>query len=355
VRKRTISRIVDATGEAFMTGEGRRIVPRRRQGLKIIFELTNLCNFSCTHCIRSEDGGKSYLSLDIVDTVLEQVERYEAVDTVAFTGGEPTLHPQFDLIVQKVVDAGYRFNFVTNAWSFTRTLEILLPVKEHVQAVSFSLDGASEEIHDGIRRRPGSYRRVMQGITLCHHHGLNAQINMTVTTSNRHEVQEMALLAARLGLAGVGYAHCQPTPDGLHAGLVMNASERLELEAEIADLQRMMRIPLFLAGDHHDRSPVFQCQQLLMREFNVDYRGCLTACCTLSNYRGGKEDTDVIADLNEVSFYEAHRRLAAKVAEINALKIRSVERGSVTDVDRFICSACLKHYEKVPDLDTILS
>jgi len=338
-----------------MADKNRRSLPPRRQGLKIIFELTNLCNFSCVHCIRTEDGAKRFLSLDIVDTVLEQVERYEAVDMVAFTGGEPTLHPEFAQIVQRVAHFGYRFNFVTNGWSFPKTLEALLPVSGHVQAVSFSLDGAREETHDAIRRRPGSYRRVMQAISLCHHHGLNAQINMTVTRGNREEVEEMALLASRLGLSGVGYAHCQPTPDGLRADLVMSARERLQIEAEIAELQRMLRLPLYLAGDHFDRSPVFQCQQLRMREFNVDYRGYLTACCTLSNYRGGAEDTDVVADLNQVSFYEAHQRLVAKIAEINTIKIGGLAEGDVSDVDRFICSVCLKHYGKVPKLDSILA
>jgi MoaA/NifB/PqqE/SkfB family radical SAM enzyme len=29
-------------------------------GVKLIFELTNRCNFSCLHCIRAEDGPKHF-------------------------------------------------------------------------------------------------------------------------------------------------------------------------------------------------------------------------------------------------------------------------------------------------------
>jgi len=322
--------------------------------VKLIFELTNLCNFSCLHCIREEPGARRFLDQGLVGKVLREVEPYRMVDHVAFTGGEPTLHPQFAEIAQLVTGQGYRFNFVTNGSGFGKTLGAILPVREMVLAVSFSLDGANETTHDAIRRRPGSYRQVVQGIMLCDHHGIPAQVNMTVTRTNKAEVQEMALLAARLGCAAVGYAHCQPTPDGVKAGLVLDARERLDAEAEIADLQQALRIPLYLAGDHYDESPYFQCPQLRLRELNVDYRGFLTACCTLSSYRGGTPETDAIADLNQVSLPEAHKALIAKIAEVNREKVDRIAAGGLTEADHFICSHCLVHYGKVPNLDQVL-
>ncbi len=164
----------------------------------------------------------------------------------------------------------------------------------------------------------------------------------------------MALLAGRLDCSAVGYAHCQPTADAVAEDLVMDAGERRRVEADIAALQRQLRIKLFLAGDHHSQSLFFQCSQLQMREFNIDYRGFLTACCALSNYRGGAEDTDVVADLNRVSFPEAHRSLIDRIAELNRDKTRRLAAGEATPGDHFICSHCLKYYRKVPDLDAIL-
>jgi hypothetical protein len=133
----------------------------------------------------------------------------------------------------------------------------------------------------------------------------------------------------------------------LAAGLVLSPGERRRVEAEIAELQKVFQLEILLAGDHYRESLFHQCPQLQMRELNVDYRGYLTACCMLSNYRGGAPDTDVLADLNEVSLFEGHRRLVAKIAELNAEKIDRLATRNATEADHFICSHCLEHYRKL--------
>jgi MoaA/NifB/PqqE/SkfB family radical SAM enzyme len=327
-----------------------------RPGIKLIFELTNLCNFSCSHCIREEEGAKNFLPVNLVAKVLAEIDAYQSVNFVAFTGGEPTLHPSFKEILSLVTGYGYRFGFVTNGWQFvSRTFPQLQFYREHLGHVTFSLDGAEEETHDTLRRRAGSYRRLLQGISLCRFHNIPVHINMVVTRANRAELEAMALLVGRLGCDALFYGHCQPTPDAVAGGLVLDARERREVEAEVAALQRVVQLPILFAGDHYEDSRFYQCPQLQMREFNIDYRGYLTACCVLSNYRGGTPDTDVIADLNQVSFYEAHERLVAKIAEINIEKIKHLSGREVAEEDRFICTHCLRHYRKASRLNTGLA
>ena len=123
-------------------------------GVKLIFELTNRCNFSCVHCIRSEDGPHHDLPVTIVDKVLREVQNYQPIRLVAFTGGEPTLHPQFADIVELVTGAQYPYTFVTNGWNFPQTFEKILAWKHAFESVSFSVDGASETTHDTLRRQP---------------------------------------------------------------------------------------------------------------------------------------------------------------------------------------------------------
>lgn len=325
-----------------------------QSGVKLIFELTNRCNFSCVHCIRAEDGPHDYLPMTIVDKVLTEVPAYQPVSLVAFTGGEPTLHPQFAEIVELVATHGYRVTFVTNGWNFPQTFAKIQAWKSALETVSFSLDGASETTHDTLRRQPGSFRRLMQAISLCHVHGVPFQLNMVVTRANRTELEAMSILASRLGCAALGYGHCQPTPDALDANLVLNARERRDVETEIAALQQMLTMPIVLAGDHYTAARFAQCPQLQMQEFNIDYRGYLTACCTLSNYRGGTPETDVLADLHRVSFVEAHRCLITKVAQLNLEKLEQLTTHAPTETEQFLCTHCLVHYQKVPQLMQIL-
>jgi MoaA/NifB/PqqE/SkfB family radical SAM enzyme len=325
-----------------------------QSGVKLIFELTNRCNFSCGHCIRSEDEPHGYLPVTIVNKVLTEVQAYQPISLVAFTGGEPTLHPQFADIVELVATHRYRVTFVTNGWNFPQTFTKIQAWKSALESISLSLDGATETTHDTLRRQPGSFRRLMQAISLCHVHSIPVHINMVVTRANRTELEAMVILAGRLGCTALGYGHCQPTPDALAANLVLNAHERRDVETEIASLQQMLTMPIVLAGDHYTAARFAQCPQLQMQEFNIDYRGYLTACCTLSNYRGGTPETDVLADLGTVSFIEAHRRLIATIAQINLEKLERFATCAPTEAEQFLCTHCLLHYRKVPQLVRIL-
>lgn len=323
-------------------------------GVKLIFELTNRCNFSCVHCIRGEDGPYHDLPVTIIDKVLTEVRAYQPIRLVALTGGEPTLHPKFSEIVELVTTHGYPFTFVSNGWNFQQTFAKIQAWKSNLESVSFSLDGASETMHDTLRRQPGSFRRLMQAISLCHMHHIPIHLNMVVTRANHRELETMAVLASRLGCAALGYGHCQPTSDALAADLVLNARERRDVETEIASLQQIFTMPIFLAGDHYTTSRFAQCPQLQMQEFNIDYRGYLTACCTLSNYRGGTPETDVLADLGAVSFVEAHQCLIAKIAKLNREKLERLATCAFTEAEQFLCAHCLVHYQKVPQLTRIL-
>jgi MoaA/NifB/PqqE/SkfB family radical SAM enzyme len=250
-----------------------------KQGVKLIFELTNRCNFSCVHCIRDEEGPKHYLPVAIVAKVLAEVQPYQQIRVIAFTGGEPTLHPQFADIVELVTTYRYPFTFVTNGWTFPQTFTKIQAWKNALDSVSLSLDGASEATHDALRRRPGSFRRLMQAISLCHVHGIPVHLNMVVTRVNRTELEAMAILASRLGCAALGYGHCQPTPDALAANLVLNARERRDVEADIAALQQMFTMPIFLAGDHYTASRFAQCPQLHMQELRPRHPRCRSNPC----------------------------------------------------------------------------
>ena len=205
----------------------------KSQGVKIIFELTNLCNFNCVHCVREQENSKQYLSLAIIEKVLKEIKPYHNVNTIAFTGGEPTLHPHFEDIIRMVTGYGYQFGFVTNGWNFQDIFVKIKPFKDYISSVTLSIDGATEKTHDALRCHSGSFRRLMQAITLCKYHGINFHINMLVTRSNRSEIEAMAMLASRLSCDILLYGHCQPTPDSLTADLILNTQERRQIETEI--------------------------------------------------------------------------------------------------------------------------
>lgn len=67
-------------------------------------EITAACDHACTHCW-AELGGK-HMSLDTFTQVLDYCESV-GINTIQFTGGEPTLNPQFEAMARLAKERGF--------------------------------------------------------------------------------------------------------------------------------------------------------------------------------------------------------------------------------------------------------
>lgn len=313
--------------------------------LRVIFQLTSRCQLSCRHCIRADTGPRVDLPVDIIKKVLPQAMSY-GIRRVAFTGGEPTLHPQFIDIVDLVCTNGFTFGFITNGWNFAETYKELLPYRDYLEVVGFSLDGAREETHDRLRM-PGSYRRVMQAVSICQARKIPFTLQMTVTAESLSELEDMAILASRLGSQGLRYLHLQPTPQVLTQKLDITPEQCRCAESEVGRLGKLYRLPIAVSLGAYHPSPWFQCDALQMREFTIDHYGNLAFCCLLAGYSGGEEGTEVLGNLDEVDFYEAHRRLIERISELQREKVQRIANGNFDMRDHFPCWFCAKYFHKV--------
>jgi MoaA/NifB/PqqE/SkfB family radical SAM enzyme len=274
------------------------------------------------------------------------------IDHLAFTGGEPTLHRQFDVIIGRACVAGYTFSFVSNGMNFPRIYPLLLLHREQFTGVTFSLDGAHEETHDRLRGA-GSYRRVMRAASVCVFQDLPFTLNVVLTAQNRHEVGEMVRLAERLGSRGVRFGHLMPTPKTALHGLDLSPHERREVEAGIWRLQDRAALPVDMAPGYFSESPFFPCAPLELKEFNLDYQANLTLCCQLSGYAGANQRTDVMGNLHEVSLAVACERFRQRVAKYQLDKRDKVSRGEFSEADHFPCWYCVKYLGKVSGLKNV--
>ena len=301
---------------------------------RLVIELTNRCNLRCQHCYDERHAGTGELSLALLDTVLREGKGC-GIDHLAFTGGEPTLHRQFEEIVLRVCDAAYTYSLVSNGLTVPQVAPLLQRARPWFTGVTFSLDGAREVTHDELRGR-GSYRGVMRAASICIMKDLPFTLNMVLTAHNRHEVAEMVELAARLGSAGVRFGWLMPTPDTAMRGLDLSPQERRLVEAEIRRLQPDAPVAVGLAPGYFSAEPFFPCAPL--------------ECCQLSGYAGGTPDTDVVGNLHDMNLAEAVDRFQQRVATYLADKQAKVSRGAFGALDHFPCWYCVQYLDKVPGL-----
>lgn len=324
---------------------------------RLSVELANICNLHCSYCFRSADNLYShhaeFLPLTLLRRVIEDAREAAQITHVNFTGGEPTLHPQFAGVLQTVAAAGLQASFVTNGWHFERIWPALLANRQAISHVAFSLDGIDRETHDRWRGN-GSFERLVRAFSRCYISRLPFAIKIVVRRDLVDQLEQIAIFAARMGAAALNFVHVMPTSSDAENALALNRDEQRAAEEEIAILARIFKMKIGIdVGYYNVDVQHAPCAPLAGTSMNVDYRGRLSLCCNLSGFRGAAEEADVVADLNVESFATALAKLRALAsAQLQKRKdtLTSLRARGITP-DLYAgspCLFCLQSYGKIP-------
>jgi MoaA/NifB/PqqE/SkfB family radical SAM enzyme len=324
---------------------------------RLSVELANICNLHCGYCFRSEDNLYShhaeFFPLALLRRVIAEARAAAQITHVNFTGGEPTLHPQFGEVLETVAAAKLQASFVTNGWHFERTWPGLLANREAISHVAFSLDGIDRDTHDRWRG-DGSFERLVRAFSRCYIARMPFAIKIVVRRDLVDQLEEIAIFAARMGAAALNFVHVMPTSSNAQNDLGLNRNEQRAAEEEIAILARIFKMKIGIDVGYYNldvqRAP---CAPLAGTSINIDYRGRLSLCCNLSGFRGAAAEPDVVADLNVESF-------AAVLTKLRALASAQLQKRKDTLVtlrskgitpDLYVgspCLFCLQSFDKIP-------
>lgn len=319
---------------------------------RIGIELNNVCNLDCTHCFRSiyrGEGDKSdlFFPLETLEKILAEGKPL-GYRHIALTGGEPPMHPRFGDALDLIANHGFSFHFLTNARNFQKTFQAVnTPLRRSkLSGITFSLDGATESTHDSIRGK-GSYREVVTAIALCQAAGIQPSIITTINKANRHEIDQLALLGAHLKVRKQVFGHQMPTEHNMGADLILPLSEWRAVERDVARVIIGFRHEISMAVGFYSDYYLPRCAPLSLDDLNVDYRGRLTLCCQLSNYRDGAENgTDVVGDLKKESLAVALSRLMELVTRVHQERLELAKSGESEEKLHYPCLVCIDRFRK---------
>ncbi len=311
--------------------------------ISISVQLTTRCNFRCTHCFL--DGSGDDLPLDTLERIIPFAKAHNC-SHFDFTGGEPTIHPRFPEIVQTLAENGLAFTMITNGWDFADWYQNVKPSPDVIKRVFFSLDGATEDAHD-LTRTEGSYRRVLQAVSICRYKNIPFGIRTTVTKRNIRRLEEITLLAAKLGAEELVLIPLQPTPRTADLEMLLSPGDLREVIEHISRLKKIFRMKITPSVGYYDPKPLALCPPMTTKQLFVTAKSEVGFCCHLNSYKGGTEDTDIIGSLNDMTLHEAHQRMIDAVAAFKKDKLRRLDEGNFGALDYFPCWYCLKYFKKV--------
>lgn len=309
-----------------------------RRPLTIGFELSNLCNLHCTHCIRGSHQERiEHLDLDLFRRILDEAGELHDPLSVVFTGGEPLATELFPLAVAEVARRGIAYRFVTNGWLIPRHLPLL--VAHPPTFVRISLSGASEQVHDRQRGR-GSFRRALLAAAVLLSRGLRTEMSMVVTRESRSELADAVKLANDLGLAEFHFILPQPTPESAIDGSDLSPDEWDAVSGEVRALAARSVAPIGLDYGTALAQPRPACNTMAMRQIYVDANGRVPFCCQLSRYGTGPEP--IVGDLTTESLATVLARAEGTYEDFSAETQRLHQIGQRDRADDYPCVSCAR-------------
>jgi radical SAM protein with 4Fe4S-binding SPASM domain len=207
---------------------------------RVVLELTNACNLKCVMCGRDEARFKlTSFKVEWLDRLKEAYEHAEEV--TLFGWGEPTIHPDFERMLEYLDHYPLRKYFVTNGMRLDRLKQAIFD--QHVDIVAVSLDGANAATNDGIRVG-SSHDKITRSlediISEKRRRGLEypyMNFVFTAMRSNLHEIPDMVRLAHKLGLEEVKVVYLTVFSEHLIHESLWNYQE--EVRAVFAEAERL--------------------------------------------------------------------------------------------------------------------
>jgi AdoMet-dependent heme synthase len=171
--------------------------------LMFYYEVTLACDLVCKHCRASaqEKPSVEELSTSQAMALLDQAATFPRKPHLVMTGGDPLKRPDLLTLIRHAVAAGLQVALTPSATPLA-TLEAFERVqKAGVQGLGISLDGADAATHDAFRGWEGSFARTLEMLENARKLRLGVQVNTTITRRNVHQVDAIAELLAKQGIA----------------------------------------------------------------------------------------------------------------------------------------------------------
>jgi molybdenum cofactor biosynthesis enzyme MoaA len=191
-----------------------RYLASRRRGavvdyypIKLDIENVSCCNLRCTMCAVS-DWHKGQRAADLsLEGFRRLIDEQIGLVEIKLQGlGEPTMQrDDYFAMIRYARDKHIRVRTTTNASLLHLKDNYRKMIDADVNEMQISVDGASKEVYEGIRRG-ANYERVMANIALINRYARERDVDRTkmwtvVQQANLHELEALVDLAAELGFS----------------------------------------------------------------------------------------------------------------------------------------------------------
>ena len=236
-----------------------RLAGRKRFPLVTMLEPLEMCNLACVGCGRIREYLPVIDKMMPVDVALDAVKESGA-PIVSIAGGEPTIHPKIDEIINRLIEQKYFVYCCTNGLLLDRMLSKIPPSKYLCWVIH--MDGM-EDKHDESVARKGVFKKAVHGMELALSQGYRVCTNTTIfKNSDVEDLWEMFRLVKKIGVEGSMISPGYDFEDAPDRDLFLTRQESRNIFKKLLDPTRtggmkFYNNPLYLNFLQGDRE--YQC------------------------------------------------------------------------------------------------
>ena len=220
----------------------------------VSIELTYNCNLFCKHCYNNS-GSKNnfYRNKEEIFKVLDELKS-SGVAIIELTGGEPLLHPDFEVIVKRCAELFNIVAVITNGYFITD--EMLNNLNKYSKKLTFQIGLYSddEKYMDWFCTKEGAFTGAKRAFKLLKERNFFVRANVILTPINILLLHKTVELAKKLGANSIALSNVIPMGRGDSPELLFTPNnfdllvdEVESVESEFGDL--IFKTPEYLLNE----------------------------------------------------------------------------------------------------------
>ncbi len=158
--------------------------------LKVKFSITDACEGTCEFCYRGSILGKTFLEVNVIKRAIKEAKK-AGVKLIHFSGGDPTLHPEFNDLVDYTFLSNIPLKLSVNS-SSVALQQIYKYYERGLYELALSIDSIVPEKNDGIRGMRGDFEKTSQILKHLGGKGEKIVVTFLITRESIDEVLELS-------------------------------------------------------------------------------------------------------------------------------------------------------------------
>lgn len=212
---------------------------------KVIWEITNTCNYACSYCIFASNGrvNPNELSLEKIVKTIDELKD-QGFNYIKFTGGEPFLRKDLFSILTHCDNVAVRYDISTNASLISPTNLKELNKLTNLNFLHISLDGFDKHSHELVRGIK-TWEPTLKGLTILKNANFKKRVGCVLHKENFNQLDKLVELLVENKINAVAFSLMEAAgrmqkddPRILNKGQIATAIELIsELKERYSDIE----------------------------------------------------------------------------------------------------------------------